>query len=265
MTFDAERHCKDLILLARQAGEVIMPYFHEGVEVRKKTDRSPVTLADQASEDLILTALARLTPDIPIVAEELAEDGLAPDVSDAEEFWLVDPLDGTKEFIKGSNDFTVNIGLIRNGVPVFGCVYLPALGDVYYGGEGLGAFRNDVAVHSRPYRATDGLVMVGKEPQPDKHKDAIRKQFLKDQTVASYTSRGSSLKFCLIADGTAHLYPRFVPTYEWDTAAAHALLLQTGGDIVHFDTGERLQYGKPNFLNGHLVTGTNEVLKILKP
>ncbi len=265
MTFNPERYFQDIIALAKQASEVIMPHFHEGVEVREKTDRSPVTLADQASEDLILTGLARLTPDIPIVAEELAEDGLAPDVSGADEYWLIDPLDGTKEFIKGSKDFTINIGLIRGGVPVFGCVYLPAIGDVYYGGEGLGVFRNDVAIRTRPYDAQEGLVMVGKELHPDKHKDAIRKQFLKNQTVSSYTTRGSSLKFCLIADGTAHLYPRFVATYEWDTAAAHALLLQAGGDIVDFDTGTRLSYGKHNFLNGHLVTGTNEVLKILKP
>jgi 3'(2'), 5'-bisphosphate nucleotidase len=107
--------------------------------------------------------------------------------------------------------------------------------------------------------------MVGKKTHPNPERDKMRKQFLKGQTVASYTLRGSSLKFCLIADGTAHLYPRFVPTYEWDTAAAHALLLQTGGDIVDFETRQRLQYGKPNFLNGHLVTGTNEVLKILNP
>ena len=266
MTFRSKRHFKDIIALAVAAGNVIMPHFNAGVDVRRKGDGSPVTLADQASEDVVLTGLSKLTPDIPIVAEEMAENGLAPDIQNVDEYWLVDPLDGTKEFLKGSKDFTVNIGLIRAGIPVFGCVYLPAIGDIYYGGDGLGAFRNNVAIQVRDYHSAEGLIMIGRQSQnPDPQKIAMCEAFLKGQKIASYTTRGSSLKFCLIADGTAHLYPRFVPTYEWDTVAAHALLLQTGGDIVDFKTGERLRYGKPDFLNGHLVTGTNDVLKILNP
>lgn len=263
--FNPPDYLDDLITLAKQAGDAIIPYWRVDTDVTYKADRSPVTQADQAAEDIIVEGLLQLTPNIPIIAEELAEAGHAPDVKTAEEYWLVDPLDGTKEFIKGTVDFTINIGLVRNGVPVFGLVYLPATKDLYYGGQNMGAFFNHDPIKIRSYNPSIGLTMIGSKSHPNPKKQELRKQFLKGNKVSSYVTRGSSVKFCMIADGTAHLYPRFVPTYEWDTCAAHAMLLECGGNIIDFKTGQRLVYGKTNFLNGPIVTGTNQVLNILKP
>jgi len=253
------------MVLARRAGDMVMTYFQTGMSVNRKGDGSPVTLADQASEDIIIEGLQGITPTIPIVAEEQAAKGLSPDVKGAKEYWLVDPLDGTKEFVKGSPDFVINLGLIREGMPVFGMVYRPATGDLYYGGVNLGSFLNGDPIKVQSYDPAVGLTIVGKAVHPDKDRYALRQEFLKGQKIAGYTIVGSSLKFCLIAAGAAHLYPRFVPTYEWDTAAAHAILLAAGGDIIDYNTRQRLQYGKADFLNGNVITGSNQVLKILNP
>lgn len=263
--FNAQSNLHSLITLAKQASEAIMPYWRADADVTRKGDGSPVTLADQASEDIIVAGLKRLTPNIPIIAEELAEAGHAPDIQTADEYWLVDPLDGTKEFIKGTQDFTINIGLVRRGIPVFGLVYLPATRDLYYGGVGMGAFLNHESIKIKSFNSDIGLTMIGSKSHPNPKKQAIRDGFLNGNKVSSYTTRGSSVKFCMVADGTAHLYPRFVPTYEWDTCAAHAILLEVGGDIIDFETGQRLAYGKPKHLNGAIVTGTNQVLNILNP
>lgn len=261
--FTPADHLDSLLTLARTAGEAIMRFRDEGFETIKKTDGSPVTLADQASEDIIIAGLQSLTPSIPVIAEEQAEAGLSPQTREADTFWLVDPLDGTKEFIKGSDDFAINIGLIRHGIPVFGLVHIPATGDIYYGGAGIGAFLNDSNISTLPYNREDGLVMIGSASHPDSDKGRLRAAMLEGHIIQRYTTRGSGIKFCLIADGTAHLYPRFVPTYEWDTAAAHAMLLQVGGDIIDVQTKQRLTYGKAGYRNGNLVTGTNEVLELL--
>ncbi len=254
-------HIPELTTLIKRAGASIMEHFHHGYDISYKDDKSPVTNADSASEKIILSGLEGLFPEIPVVSEETT----VPDVSNETQFWLIDPLDGTKEFIKGTHDFTVNIGLIRDEKPVFGLVYLPASDDLYYGGEGVGAFFNGSPISTRPYNINDGLRIVGRKDHPHKDKLEKRRAFLKGHKVKDYVIRGSSLKFCMVADGQAHLYPRFVPTYEWDTAAAHAILLETGGDIIDFNTKERLKYGKFNqeYLNSYLVTGTNDVLEQL--
>ncbi len=243
--------------------------FHHarGHNITEKSDGSPVTLADQASEDIVLAGLKSIAPDIPIVAEEQAEAGFSPDIQGHSMYWLVDPLDGTKEFIKGTNDFTINIGLIENGTPVFGLVYLPATRDIYYGGEGIGAFLNHRPMVPSPYHRDEGLIIIGSGTHPDPDKGKRREAILKGHPIQKFTTRGSGLKFCLIADGTAHLYPRFVPTCEWDTCAAHAMLLQTGGDIIDYKSGQRLSYGKTfaAYRNGPLITGTKEVLDIILP
>lgn len=256
-------HLEDLIALAMQAGKATLPYFRQiTTTVHHKNDGSPVTIADQTSEDIILDGLRRLTPDIPIIAEEEAEAGLAPKVTLNDTFWLVDPLDGTKEFIKGSPDYTVNIGLIHKGKPVFGVVYLPATGELYHGGQMIGAFKNKRAITVKLLDKADGIMMVG---TPNYTHSEKRREFVKHYTIKDYVTRGSSLKFCLVAEGLADLYPRFVPTYEWDTAAAHAILLEAGGDIVDITTGQRLQYAKANnfYLNGDLVTGSDMMLNDL--
>lgn len=261
--FNAPIHLNQITHLANNAGQAILPHWKSGANIAHKHDGSPVTMADQESEDIIVEGLKNIAPNIPVIAEELYEAGNAPDISNVSEYWLVDPLDGTKEFIKGTKDFTINIGLIRDGIPVFGLIYLPATGELYYGGEGIGAFLNHRPINVKHYAPEIGLTLIGSASHPNPESHELRKKFLKGNKVSDYTLRGSSVKFCMIADGSAHLYPRFVPTYEWDTCAAHAILLQTGGDIVDFETRTQLQYGKPNFHNGPIVTGTDQVLKIL--
>jgi len=248
-----------------KAGKATLSFFQDdATKVYKKEDGSPVTKADQASENIIIPALQSLTPNIPVIAEEQAEAGDAPDVRNVDTFWLVDPLDGTKEFIKGSPDYTVNIGLVHKGTPVMGVVYIPVTGDMYYGGEQIGAFYNDIAIHTNTPPANNRLNIILSKAAPSSSQ--IR-AYLKEKgiEIGDYVMRGSSLKFCLIADGQADLYPRFVPTYEWDTAAAHAILLQSGGDILDFKTKQRLAYGKfkNNYLNGYILTANNTVLETL--
>lgn len=241
-----------------------MPFFPTDTDagVTRKEDGSPVTLADPASEAIIIARLKELTPNIPVIAEEQAEADLSPIMAPKDTFWLVDPLDGTKEFIKGSKDFCINIGLIENGTPVFGAMYCPATGDFYYGGETVGgAFFNDTPLFLREYDTESGFIVVtgaslkfSKRVQP----------FIDKYKIQSTITRGCTLKFCLIAEGKADIYPRFVPTYEWDTAAAHAILLAIGGDMIDFRTKKRLTYAKENYLNGAIVTGTNQALNHFK-
>jgi 3'(2'), 5'-bisphosphate nucleotidase len=219
--------------------------------VRGKADASPVTEADDKAEAIIVRGLAALTPDIPVVAEEAACGGRAPAVDRT--FWLVDPLDGTKEFINRNGEFTVNIALIEDGVPVLGVVLAPVLGRLYAGADGVGAWvenadrsRTIARVRAVP---DDGLTVVSSRSHGD---TAALDAFLAGRTVASLVNAGSSLKFCLIAAGTADIYPRFGRTMEWDTAAGHAVLRAAGGRVADLH-GNELVYGKPGFENPHFV------------
>lgn len=237
--------------LAREAGAVIMSIYESDFAVGVKADDSPVTAADQAAEKVILAGLARLAPHIPVVAEESVAGGYLPDISGGT-FWLVDPLDGTKEFIRRNGEFTVNIGLIEAGRPTLGVVYAPAL-DRLYCGTGPGTARCETAGQSRSItvRTPDpsGLVVLASRSHGD---TALLDAYLAGVKVLSLTNSGSSLKFCLLAGGDADLYPRFGPTMEWDTAAGHAVLLAAGGR-VHTLSGEDLPYGKPGLINPHFV------------
>ena len=237
--------------LAVAAGAAILPFytaFDPATDVTVKADGSPVTAADEAAEAVILAGLADLTPDIPVVAEESVAAGRVPDVADGP-FWLVDPLDGTKEFIARRGSFTVNIALVEDTQPVLGVVFAPAMGDRFIGAKGLGAWttcngdaREAIGVRDVP---ADGVTVVASRSHGDGDRlDA----FLADFTVAERTSIGSSLKFCLLAKGAADLYPRFGPTNEWDTAAGHAVLLAAGGRVDTTDATP-LRYGKPGFGN----------------
>lgn len=258
---------ESLKALAVKAGEATLPYFrNDETVIDRKGDGSPQTMADRASEALIIAGLKALTPAIPVIAEEEAEDGKSPDIAGEDLFWLVDPLDGTREFIKGRADYTVNIGLIRKGKPVLGIVYIPVEQTLYFGGEGIGAWRrkkgeSDQKIAVRPYDSQNLVIVASRS-----HTNPARMQsYLKGMVIRDYVTRGSSLKFCLVAEGTADLYPRFVPTYEWDTAAAHAILLEAGGDIIDYETSRRLAYGKiaKDYRNGHLITASGDVLKAL--
>jgi len=252
--------------LAVTAGEATLPFFrNKETIVIHKNDGSPQTIADRTSEKIILDGLATLTPHIPVIAEEEAEKGCAPYITGHESFWLVDPLDGTKEFIKGKADYVVNIGLVHHGTPVLGVVYVPVEKTLYFGGEGIGAWRqydnkSAYPIQVRPYDSSNVVVVASDNTHAKKIKG-----YLQDMIITDSITRGSSLKFCLIAEGHADLYPRFIPTYEWDTVAAHALLLQAGGDIIDYATQQRLQYGKIStaYRNGSLITASNAILKTL--
>lgn len=240
-----------IIRLAHAAGEVIMEIYGSTIEVAIKADQSPVTQADQKAEDVILAGLKNLCPDIPVVAEESVAHGNVPDI--ATRFFLVDPLDGTKEFISRNGEFTVNIGLIENGVPVFGVVYAPAIDDMYFGRLGQGAKHAKIKT-SRPWVGMGSATPIRTRPLPVEgatvlasrsHCDAETEAFIAKTKVAKLVSAGSSLKFCKVAAGEADIYPRFGRTMEWDTAAGHAVLLAAGGKVLTTDA-QPLGYGKKN-------------------
>jgi len=242
-----------IIQATLDAGAVVMEVYNSDFEVFGKADQSPVTEADRRGEDVITAALAALAPDIPIVGEEAKSEGHCPDISGGI-FWLVDPLDGTKEFVKKGSDFTVNIGLIKDGVPIAGFVLAPAMNTLYWGITGAGAWIADVnsgeISNERPMSTRkadpDNLVIVASKS----HRSAELEAWLSHFPSAEHVSIGSSLKLCLLATGEADLYPRLGPTCEWDTAAAHAVLLAAGGS-VETANGEPLSYAKnlTTFLN----------------
>jgi 3'(2'), 5'-bisphosphate nucleotidase len=239
-----------LIPVARAAGDAILEIYGSDFDARAKSDGSPVTLADERAEAVILPALAALTPDLPIVSEERAAATGAPAVDGT--FWLVDPLDGTKEFIGRNGEFTVNIALIEDRAPVLGVVFAPALDLLFVGALGAGAFmerggrRTPIACRTPPEA---GLTVVSSRSHGD---EAALSRFLAGRRVASSTTAGSSLKFCKLAAGEADLYPRLGRTMEWDTAAGHAVLAAAGGRVTDLD-GNDLRYGKPEFANPHFV------------
>jgi 3'(2'), 5'-bisphosphate nucleotidase len=237
----------------RAASVVVLEVYASDFAVDRKGDASPVTDADRRAEAVIVRTLARLTPGVPIVAEEAHAAGDAPTV--AERFWLVDPLDGTKEFVSRNSEFTVNVALIEDGVPVMGVVSAPALGRLWVGvGDvvGGGAWvedadgRRDIRCRGVP---DEGLTVIASRSHGDAQAlDA----YLRGRKVAAVSSAGSSLKLCLVASGDADLYPRFGRTMEWDIAAGHAIVRAAGGDVTDL-RGEPLRYGKPGLENPHFV------------
>ena len=242
-----------LVAAALKAGAEIWRIFEAGFEVEIKSDASPVTIADRAAEAIILEALLRLIPDVPVVAEEESAAGRVPDV--AERFFLVDPLDGTKEFVRRGTDFTVNIGLIEHAAPTMGVIYAPARGELYVGDVVTGEawFRRDGEAPSpmkvRPPH-TPPVALASKS-----HDVPETEAYLRAIGCVERISIGSSLKFCLLARGDADIYPRPSPTMEWDTAAGHAILLAAGGKAFA-PSGKPLRYGKPDFFNpGFVATG----------
>ena len=237
--------------IAERAGRAILEIYNSDFAVASKEDKSPVTDADQQAEDLILAAIrTEIVGAWPIVAEEAVASGFVPEVGDAP-FWLVDPLDGTKEFISRRGEYTVNIALIENRQPVLGVVHAPAIGATYWGSP-LGAFAMKDGggvqeIHCRPMPKT-GLVAVASRS----HRTPETDSFLAKYDVAEAISSGSSIKFCLIAEGRADLYPRTGRTMEWDTAAGDAVVRFAGGRVTTIDGGDFL-YGKPGFENPHFV------------
>ncbi|MDJ0932768.1 3'(2'),5'-bisphosphate nucleotidase CysQ [Breoghania sp.] len=272
MTINLDMNALTQIAIA--AGEAILKIYGEAIDVSEKGDGSPVTQADTAAEAIILKGLADLSPDIAVVAEESVAAGCVPPPS--ARFFLVDPLDGTREFISKNGEFTVNIGLVEDGVPVAGVVYAPALGDIFWGSKGEGARRakvvegkcgpgpaEEISVRMAP---KEGLTVLASRS----HMSAETSDFAETLSVAELISAGSSLKFCRVAEGGADLYPRFGRMMEWDTAAADAVLRAAGGLVITTD-GAPLSYGKRNlphdsdFANPYFIAvGDREIVSSLQ-
>lgn len=238
--------------LALEAGDVIMEIYNsDDFEVKSKSDDSPVTAADEAADALISAGLRAAFPDVTLVTEEQSDSHEAR----AETFMIVDPLDGTKEFINRRGDFTVNIAYVESGVPTRGVVYAPAKNRLFYT-NGMG---NSVEETGPFHKDTPGALTPIKVRQPDNqallvvasksHRDQATDDYIGKYNVEDMKSAGSSLKFCLVATGEADIYPRVGRTMEWDTAAGHAVLNGAGGHVVRFDDHTALAYGKEGFAN----------------
>ena len=252
----------DLLDATRRAGGAIMEVYASDFEVITKDDQSPVTLADKKSENIIKSAIISLCPDIPFVGEEGVEDGDIPKI-DGRGFFIVDPLDGTKEFVRRNGAFTVNIGFIDGNYPIFGIVYAPVMDTLYYGGEGMGENGESAAFKIENFSKTAGQNAV-RVPistchlRDDNTRIVASRSHLNEETQAwirhypdaKIVNTGSSLKICLVAEGEADLYPRLGPTMEWDTAAGQAVLEAAGGAMLDVN-GSRFSYRKEDFRNGY--------------
>ncbi|MCA9325833.1 3'(2'),5'-bisphosphate nucleotidase CysQ [Candidatus Saccharibacteria bacterium] len=247
-----------VIELVQEAGEAVMRiYESDDFDVKLKSDHSPLTKADLAANEIITKGLRKLAPNIPVVSEEALlsdEERLA-----SSSFWLVDPIDGTKEFIKKNGQFTLNVGLIEDGEPVLGVVYAPARDVLYYGGRGLGAWKERDG-HKEKIQVADGsrpLIAVGSLSHPSPAAAA----WLQDQGVAEIVSVGSSLKLCYVSEGAADVYPRIdAHLSDWDIAAADAVLRAAGGLCEVFETGETLRYDRPTLKLPHFLVRSKHVL-----
>ncbi|HWA31663.1 MAG TPA: 3'(2'),5'-bisphosphate nucleotidase CysQ [Rhizomicrobium sp.] len=251
MASTASRALLALADIAARAGAIVMRHYNAGdVETWDKEDRSPCTAADRDAEIFILGELKKLSPDVPVIAEEEAAAGRTQKIG--RRFYLVDPLDGTKEFLHRNGEFTVNIAEVEDGKPVRGVVYAPAKTRLFMGESENGAFEIDLApdaaldpaavrpIHARKAPA-DGMIAVASRS----HRDSKTEEYLEHYKIRDFISAGSSLKFCLVAAGEADIYPRHGRTMEWDTAAGHAVLAAAGGSVTRVD-GSPFLYGKAN-------------------
>ena len=238
--------------LATQAGEKIMSFYGNGADVRFKADASPLTAADKESHKFLTKVLQELMPAASIVSEE-CEGATSRSIDYSTLFWLVDPLDGTKEFVKRTNEFTVNIALMKDLLPMLGVVHAPALNLTYYGGYELGAWRQKsgeppMPICTRKADTSQFAVVASKD-----HAGPLVSAMLARLNHPELRSMGSSLKFCLVAEGKADIYLRDLPTMEWDTAAAQCIVKAAGGGVYSLN-GEPLRYGKPDLKNPAIMT-----------
>lgn len=240
--------------VAVTAGSVIMDIYGRDFEVDFKSDESPLTKADSQANAVIIDALSTHYPQIPIISEENKEIAYA-ERSEWKQFWLVDPLDGTKEFIKKNGEFTVNIALIKKGFPVAGIVYRPVERISYSAELGSGAFKTLIGGETkrirndRHYLDEEKVSVVASRSHLTPEVADFVERLKESGKEVDLISVGSSLKLCLVAEGSANVYPRFGPTMEWDTGAAHAVVLESGRNVINHETGESLIYNKPSLLN----------------
>lgn len=256
-----------IVAIAIQAGQAISEvYADSALVVMKKDDDSPLTKADLASDRVIKVGLAELNLDWPILSEE-SEQCAYEDRKNWQRYWLIDPLDGTKEFIKRNGEFTVNIALIENGQPILGVVYAPILNVCYYAASGAGAFveraeEKAQSIRVQPIAVGQPIKVVASRSHADERTSYLLSKLGEYECV----SMGSSLKLCLVAEGLAHFYPRLGPTMEWDTAAAHAVVRMAGG-VVHDQSGHELRYNKLDLHNPEFfvrASKDNKISKVIK-
>lgn len=250
---------EDIVAVALEAGHAIMSIYEKDFEVEYKEDESPLTEADTTANEIICNALMHLYPQIPMLSEENKAVAYE-DRKDWGLFWLIDPLDGTKEFIRKSNEFTVNIALVQGQIPVMGVVYAPALRELYYAKQGEGAFKElfnakmqSISKEALPIHCNtctdEKLTVVASKSHLSPETQTFIDQLRETTGELHTSSRGSSLKLCMVAEGTADVYPRLAPTMEWDTAAAHAVVLEADKRVIQYESGESLIYNKENLLN----------------
>ena len=286
--YQMNEHMLTALLASKEAGQAILDVYKQDFDVSYKEDRSPLTLADQRSHNIIVDHLTDPSvKNLPILSEE-GKDIPFEQRSEWEYFWLIDPLDGTKEFIKRNGEFTVNIALIYQHRPILGVIYAPVNNVFYFASEGLGSFKlkndnvfelldgktsginkdsvlkeiikhsNKLPCYDTPLDTHDSqLVIVGSRSHPSREFEAFVKTMRKKHAKVEVISSGSSLKLCLVAEGRADIYPRLGPTMEWDTAAGQAIVEQANGSVLNYETGESLQYNKKNLLNSWFIVKTH--------
>lgn len=252
---------KILIEIAQKAGEAILEIYNsENFEVEIKEDKSPLTAADKASNDVIVQGLEKYYSEIPILSEESKEVAYE-ERKNWEYFWLVDPLDGTKEFIKKNGEFTVNIALIHNGEPVLGVIDLPVKNTTYFARKNVNhcaykienGKKSDIKVS--PAEGDTCIIMASRSHLNDDTQNFVDTQREKFENI-EFVSAGSSLKFCFVAEGKANMYPRYAPTMEWDTGAGQVIAECAGAKVIQAETGEPLKYNKENLLNPYFLVNT---------
>ncbi len=235
--------------IAKEAGDAIMKIYNRDFAIEYKDDKSPLTEADTKSNKIICQALAEAYPDIPLLSEENKEVPYETR-RDWEYYWCIDPMDGTKEFIKKNGEFTVNIALIHRNTPILGVVYAPALGDIYKAKRGEGAYKNGqnlpLEVNETPEKS---LRVVASKSHLSEETQVFIDEIAKETESIEQVSKGSSLKLVMVAEGSADIYPRLAPTMEWDTAAAHAIVLEAGKQVIQFESKAPVIYNKENLLN----------------
>jgi len=258
----SQENLLEIVNISVDAGEVILNYYNENVDVIYKDDESPLTKADLASHKIITDSIKKITPDIPILSEEEFIDWKIR--KKWKKYWLIDPLDGTKEFIKKNDEFTVNIALIENNRPILGVIYTPALNELFYSIKNFGSYKiltkkklntlKEAKRISINKKKSNKIKIVGSRS----HSNPILDKWVnKNFNEFDILQKGSSLKFCLIAEGSADIYPRFGPTSEWDIAAGHIILEEAGGKLKSIDNKEILYNEKENILNPEFFAYSN--------
>jgi 3'(2'), 5'-bisphosphate nucleotidase len=246
-----------LLSIAKEAGIATLQIYNKYFEIEVKDDRSPLTEADKRSNEIIISHLWNLHPEIPIISEETKQTPYTVRKRWTN-FWLIDPLDGTKEFIRKNGEFTINIALVSDKTPVLGVIYVPVKEMFYYAVKGHGSYKIEngkkaVRIRSDRKRDKNDLIVVGSRSHASEELYEFVEGKKKEYDEVTLISSGSSLKFCLVAEGKADIYPRTGPTYEWDTAAGHAIILESGKAVYDFTTGEPLLYNKEDLLNSWFI------------